>query len=188
MAYFILPMHNFLRGMLLACPAFWQWDKNGIICKVHTSKLHFLWYLPSKEPHNVLSICQLDEQKQHQSPRTCILFNGNQLPLSVSTSDASPNTPGISSSHQVSVTSFFHIRRTQNQKHPNAGFWMEACSQFSSALCFSLMCDYQATCYQTTQSFISCLLSVSVTNATNLISLTCIAVSTDSLNDVHRDF
>lgn len=128
MAYFILPMHNFLRGMLLACTAFWQWDKNGIICKVHTSKLHFLWYLPSKEPHNVLSICQLDEQKQHQSPRTCILFNGNQLPLSVSTSDASPNTPGISS------------------------FWMEACSQFSSALCFSLMCDYQATCYQTTQS------------------------------------
>lgn len=67
MAYFILPMHKFLCGMLPACPAFWQWDKNGIIYKAHTSELHFQWYLPSKEPHNVLSICQLDD-KNSTSP------------------------------------------------------------------------------------------------------------------------
>lgn len=145
MAYFILPMHNFLCGMLLACPAFWHWDKNGIICKVHTSKLHFQWYLPSKEPQ-CFKHMPARWTKTAPVPTTCILFNGNQLPLSVSTLDAIPNTPGISSSHQVSVTSFFHIPRTQNQQHPDAGFWMEACSQFSSALCFSLMCDYQVTC------------------------------------------
>lgn len=52
-------------------------------------------------------------QKQHQTPHTCILCNGNQLPLSASTSDATANTPRISSSHQVSVTFSFHIPRTK---------------------------------------------------------------------------
>lgn len=132
--------------------------QNSIIYKAHTRELHFQLYLPSKDSHNVLSYpwgtCQLDEQKQHQFPCAYILLNGNQLPLSASTLDAIPTTPGISNFHQVSATFLFHVPKIHNLQCPNAEQKAseQKLSQLSSVPCFSTMYDHQFThikpCYK----------------------------------------